>query len=57
MPLSIAERIAGWGHTVEVVESDPVRDELARIGAELTARYGEKATSRHDDMSPNGQRD
>ena len=40
MPLSIAERIAGWGDTVEVVESEPVRAELARIGAELTARYG-----------------
>jgi len=40
IPLSIAERIAGWGDTVEVVESDPVRAELARIGAELTRRYG-----------------
>jgi predicted DNA-binding transcriptional regulator YafY len=40
MPLSIAERIAGWGDTAEVVESDAVRAELARIGAELTRRYG-----------------
>jgi len=40
MPLSIAERIAGWGDTIEVVESEPVRAELARIGDELTARYG-----------------
>jgi predicted DNA-binding transcriptional regulator YafY len=40
LPLSIAERIAGWGDTVEVVESEPVRAELARIGAELTRRYG-----------------
>jgi|SRR4051794_20660158 predicted DNA-binding transcriptional regulator YafY len=40
LPLSIAERIAGWGDTVEVVESDEVRAELARIGAELTRRYG-----------------
>ncbi|HEV7650215.1 MAG TPA: hypothetical protein VGP26_18875 [Actinophytocola sp.] len=40
MPLSIAERIAGWGDTVEVVDSGPVRAELARIGAELTRRYG-----------------
>nr|WP_291410956.1 WYL domain-containing protein [Actinophytocola sp.] len=39
-PLSIAERIAGWGATVEVTESAPVRVELARIGAELTERYG-----------------
>lgn len=39
-PLSIAERIAGWGATLEVVESAPVRAELARIGAELTERYG-----------------
>jgi hypothetical protein len=35
LPLSIAERIAGWGETVEVVESDAVRTALARIGAEL----------------------
>lgn len=40
LPLSIAERIAGWGDTVEVVESEPVRAELARLGAELTRRYG-----------------
>jgi len=40
MALSIAERIAGWGDVVEVVDSDPVRAELARIGAELARRYG-----------------
>jgi hypothetical protein len=40
MPLSIAERIAGWGATIEVIESAPVRAELARLGAELVARYG-----------------
>jgi predicted DNA-binding transcriptional regulator YafY len=40
LALSIAERIAGWGDTAEVVESDAVRAELARIGAELTRRYG-----------------
>jgi predicted DNA-binding transcriptional regulator YafY len=40
IPLSIAERIAGWGDIVEVVESEPVKAALARIGAELAARYG-----------------
>ncbi|HWM10900.1 MAG TPA: WYL domain-containing protein, partial [Solirubrobacteraceae bacterium] len=40
IPLSIAERIAGWGATIEVVDSPAVEAELARIGAELTARYG-----------------
>ena len=37
--LSIAERLAGWGDAVEVVEPAEVRAELARIGAELVARY------------------
>ncbi|MGP3919894.1 helix-turn-helix transcriptional regulator [Nonomuraea sp. 10N515B] len=39
MALSIAEHLAGWGAQVEVVEPDQVRAELARIGAELVARY------------------
>ncbi len=38
-PLSIAQYLAGWGDQVEVIDSEPVRAELARIGAELTARY------------------
>lgn len=37
---SIAEQLAGWGDLVEVVEPEPVRAELARIGRELTGRYG-----------------
>jgi predicted DNA-binding transcriptional regulator YafY len=37
--LDIARNLAGWGALVEVVEPDPVRAELARIGAELTGRY------------------
>jgi hypothetical protein len=36
----IAQHLAGWGATIEVIESDPVIAELARIGAELTGRYG-----------------
>ena len=36
---SIAEQLAGWGAMVEVVEPEPVRAELARIGRELTERY------------------
>ena len=39
MPNMIAQVLAGWGATIEVVDSPPVRAELARIGAELTARY------------------
>ncbi len=38
---SIAEQLAGWGSTVEVVEPPGVRQELARIGAELLQRYAE----------------
>lgn len=37
--LMIAQVLAGWGALVEVVESDGVRAELARLGAELVARY------------------
>jgi predicted DNA-binding transcriptional regulator YafY len=38
--LSIAEQLAGWGAAVEVLEPESVRAELARLGAELVARYG-----------------
>lgn len=38
-PLDIARNLAGWGSQVEVLESEPVRVELARIGSELVARY------------------
>lgn len=41
MPLSIAESIAGWGSTVEVLEPESVRTELARLGSELVAQYGQ----------------
>jgi predicted DNA-binding transcriptional regulator YafY len=44
-PLSIAEQVAGWGATVEVVEPASVRAELARLGAELTARYAAGAAT------------
>ena len=40
MTRSIAEQLAGWGATVEVVDPPAVRAELARIGAELIGRYG-----------------
>jgi predicted DNA-binding transcriptional regulator YafY len=36
---SVAEQLAGWGAAVEVTEPADVRDELARIGAELVRRY------------------
>lgn len=35
----IAEQLAGWGALIEVVGPAEVRDELARIGRELVARY------------------
>jgi predicted DNA-binding transcriptional regulator YafY len=38
-PLDIARNLAGWGALVEVAEPGAVRDELARIGRELTAAY------------------
>jgi predicted DNA-binding transcriptional regulator YafY len=40
LPVMIAQQLAGWGNGIEVVDSPPVQAELARIGAELTARYG-----------------
>jgi predicted DNA-binding transcriptional regulator YafY len=43
MALSIAETVAGWGDTVEVLEPESVRAELARLGTELVQRYGRAA--------------
>jgi len=37
--LDIARKLAGWGSMIEVTEPRSVLAELARIGAELTARY------------------
>ncbi len=42
---SIAEQLAGWGTTVEVLQPESVRRELAIIGAELIAAYGAVASS------------
>jgi predicted DNA-binding transcriptional regulator YafY len=38
-PLMIAQPLAGWGAMIEVEDSPGVRAELARLGAELVARY------------------
>ena len=38
--LMIAQHLAGWGALVEVEDSEEVRGELARLGAELVQRYG-----------------
>ncbi len=38
-PVDIARHLAGWGAAVEVLDPPAVRAELARIGAELAARY------------------
>ncbi|GAA3828788.1 hypothetical protein KACC15558_05800 [Brevibacterium ammoniilyticum] len=37
---ALAEQLAGWGRTVEVLDPSELRTELARIGAELVAAYG-----------------
>ncbi|OLF10442.1 WYL domain-containing protein [Actinophytocola xinjiangensis] len=39
-PVMVAQHLAGWGAGLEVVESDAVRAELARIGRELAGLYG-----------------
>lgn len=39
LPVMIAQTLAGWGDLVEVEESGAVQAELARLGAELVARY------------------
>jgi predicted DNA-binding transcriptional regulator YafY len=39
-PRDIARNLAGWGSMVEVLEPATVQGELARIGTELTGRYG-----------------
>lgn len=38
-PLMIAQQLAGWGATLEVLEPASVREELARLGTELVDRY------------------
>jgi hypothetical protein len=38
-PIMIAQELAGWGALVEVEGPASVRAELARLGAELVARY------------------
>lgn len=43
-PVMIAQHLAGWGDVLQVIESESVQAELARIGAELVARYRANAT-------------
>jgi predicted DNA-binding transcriptional regulator YafY len=38
-PVMIAQELAGWGALVEVEGPESVKAELARLGAELVARY------------------
>ncbi|HEY3560467.1 MAG TPA: YafY family protein [Kribbella sp.] len=38
-PLMIAQHLAGWGGSIEVLDPPSVRAELARLGRELTDRY------------------
>ena len=39
-PLMIAQHLAGWGGSIEVLDPPSVQAELARLGQELTDRYG-----------------
>ncbi|MFG1927618.1 helix-turn-helix transcriptional regulator [Cryptosporangium sp. NPDC048952] len=41
-PLDIARNLAGWGSQVEVLDPEPVRTRLARIGSELATVYRER---------------
>jgi hypothetical protein len=36
----IAQHLAGWGALIDVLDSPAVEAELARLGKELTDRYG-----------------
>ncbi|MGW4479647.1 helix-turn-helix transcriptional regulator [Rhodococcus triatomae] len=47
-PLDIARNLAGWGADVEVLDPESVRDELARIGTELTGRHASGGRRRRD---------
>jgi predicted DNA-binding transcriptional regulator YafY len=38
-PLMIAQHLAGWGGSIEVLDPPSVQAELARLGQELTTRY------------------
>jgi predicted DNA-binding transcriptional regulator YafY len=40
--LDLARHLAGWGAGIELVEPDSVREELARIAAELSERYPQR---------------
>ncbi|TDV43627.1 helix-turn-helix transcriptional regulator [Actinophytocola oryzae] len=44
-PLMVAQPLAGWGGLLEVVDSPAVEAELARLGAELVARYARTGSS------------
>ena len=39
-PLMIAQHLAGWGGSIEVLDPPSVQAELARLGSELANRYG-----------------
>lgn len=40
--VALAEQLAGWGNRIDVLGPPEVQRELARIGAELAARYAEE---------------
>ncbi|MES4906963.1 MULTISPECIES: WYL domain-containing protein [unclassified Streptomyces] len=49
-PLDIARHLAGWGTLIDVLEPPSVQAELARIGAELTDRYGPPSSGKRPDL-------
>lgn len=42
--VALAEQLAGWGRTLEVLDPPELRTELARIGAELVQAYSHSPT-------------
>ena len=51
---AVAEQLAGWGTALEVVGPAPVLAELARIGADLVARYAWPPPAAPDAVTPAG---
>lgn len=43
--IALAEQLAGWGRSVEVISPPELRSELARIGAELSVLYSDHAVT------------
>lgn len=51
---NLAAELAGFGGRLEVIDPPEVRDHLAALGRELTARYGEGVAATGPALSPKG---